>query len=55
MIKKLLLAKTMLNTIEVLVSNVLIDSDISCDEFVSVNDELKELVIRRRNKKFYDY
>ena len=35
--KILLLGKDMLNTIEVLISKALINSDISCDEFASVN------------------
>ena len=37
-----LLAKPMLNTIEVSVSKALIDSNISHDKFVSVNNLLKE-------------
>ena len=40
--KIVLLAKTKLNTIEVLISNALIDSVITHDEFVSVNNVLKE-------------
>ena len=34
--------KTKLNTIDVLISKALIDSNISHDEFVSVNNVLKE-------------
>ena len=37
-----MLAKTKLNTEEALISKDLIDSDISHDEFVSVNNVLKE-------------
>ena len=38
----MLLGKDKLNTIEVLTSKTLIDSYISHDEFVSVNDVLRE-------------
>ena len=38
----MLLGKDKLNTIEVLISKTLIDSYISHDEFVSVNDVLRE-------------
>ena len=38
----MLLGKDKLNTIEVLISKTLIDSNISHDEFVSVNDVLRE-------------
>ena len=38
----MLLGKDKLSTIEVLISNVLIDSYISHDEFVSVNNVLRE-------------
>ena len=38
----MLLGKEKLNTIEVLISKTLIDSYISHDEFVSVNDVLRE-------------
>ena len=41
-VKIVLLAKTKLNNIEVLISKDLIDSYISLDEFVSVNNVLKE-------------
>ena len=37
-----MLAKTNLSTIEVLISKAFIDSHISHDEFVSVNNVLKE-------------
>ena len=37
-----MLAKPKLNIIEVLISRALIDSNISHDEFVSVNNVLKE-------------
>ena len=40
--KIVLLAKSNLNSIEVLISKVLIDSNLSHDEFVLVNDVLKE-------------
>ena len=43
--KIVLLAKSKLNSIEVLISKALIDSNISHDEFVSINNVLK---------KFYD-
>ena len=38
----MLLGKDMLDTIEVLISNALIDSYISQDEFVSINNALRE-------------
>ena len=37
-----MLAKTKLNIIEILISRALIDSNIIHDEFVSVNNVLKE-------------
>ena len=40
--KIVLLAKSILNSIEVLLSEVLIDSDIGHDEFVLINNVLKE-------------
>ena len=40
--KIVLLAKAQLNTIEVLISKALIDSNISYDEFVLINNMLKE-------------
>ena len=39
-----LLAKSKLNSMEVLVSNALIDSIISHDEFVLINNILKEYI-----------
>ena len=41
--KVALLGKDKLNTIEVLISKALIDSHISNDKFVSVNNALREL------------
>ena len=40
--KIVLLAKSKLNSIEVLISKTLIDSNISYDEFISINNVLKE-------------
>ena len=40
--KIVLLVKSKLNTIEVLLSEALVDSDTSHDEFVSINNSLKE-------------
>ena len=40
--KLVLLAKSNLSSIEVLISKVLIDSNLSHDEFVLINDVLKE-------------
>ena len=40
--KIVLLAKSKLNSIEVLISNALIDSNLSHDEFVLINNVLKE-------------
>ena len=42
MIKQHLLAKSKLNSIEVLISKALTDSNISHDEFVLINNVLKE-------------
>ena len=42
MIKIVLLAKSKLNSTEVLISKVLIDSNVSHDEFVLINIVLKE-------------
>ena len=39
--KIVLLAQSKLNSIEVLISKDLIDSSISCDEFVLINNMLK--------------
>ena len=41
----MLLAKTKLNIKEVLISKALIDSNISHDKFVSVNNVLKDIMI----------
>ena len=42
--KKVFLAKSKLNTVEVLLSTALIDSYISHDEFVAVNSLLKNIM-----------
>ena len=47
-----MIAKSKLNRIEVLNSKVLIDSNISHNEVVLINNELKEY--ERRNKKIKD-
>ena len=43
--KIVLLAKTNLNSMEVLISTALIDSNISHDEFVSINNVSKNMMI----------
>ena len=48
------IAKSKLNSIEVLISKVLIDSVISHDEFVLMNDVLKEYSEIKENKKLKD-
>ena len=48
------IAKSKLNSIEVLISKVLIDSVISHDEFVLINDVLKEYSEIKENKKLKD-
>ena len=48
------IAKSKLNSIEVLISKVVIDSVISHDEFVLINDVLKEYDEIKENKKFKD-
>ena len=49
----MLWAKSKLNSIEVLISKALIDSNISHDEFVLINKVLKEVLwYKRRNQKF---
>ena len=57
--KIVLLAKSNLKTEEVLISNVLIDSNISHDEFVLINNVLKEFYDMkeeiRNSKKFKLY
>ena len=51
--KIVLLAKSKLNGIEVLISKTLIDSKISHDEFVLLNNVLKELYdMKKKNQKF---
>ena len=52
MVKKVLIAKTKLS-VEVLISKTLIDSCISHDEFISVNNVLNEFDnIKKRNQTF---
>ena len=46
----LLLTKSKLNRMEVLISKALIDSNISHDEFVSINDVLKEYEMKKEIK-----
>ena len=46
--KIVLLAKLKLNTVEVLIYKDQIDSDISHDEFVSVNNVLKNMMILKK-------
>ena len=47
--KIVLLAKSKLNGIEVLISKTLIDSKISRDEFVLLNNVLRELYDMKKN------
>ena len=47
-----LVAKSKLNSLEVLISKALTDSNISGDEFVSINNAEKILWYERRNSKF---
>ena len=47
--KIVLLAKYRLNTIEVLISEALIDSNNSRDEFVLINNVLKKFCDRNKN------
>ena len=49
---RVLLAKTKLNTIEVLISKALIDSNISHNEFVSANNMLREYDDLKEEVKF---
>ena len=49
--KTVLLAKSKLNSIEVLISKVLIDSNISHDGFVLINNVLKEYDDMKEEKK----
>ena len=53
-VKIVLLAKSKLNSIEVLISKTLIDSGISYDEFVLINNVIKEYNEKKKNKKFKD-
>ena len=53
-IKIVLLAKSKLNSIEILISKTLIDSGISYDEFVLINNVVKEYNEKKKNKKFKD-
>ena len=46
-----MLAKSKLNSIDVLLSKALIDSNISHDEFVLMNNALKEFCDIKKNKK----
>ena len=48
------IAKSKLNSIEALISKVLIDLVISHDEFVLINDVLKEYSEIKENKKLKD-
>ena len=50
--KIVLLAKSKLNSIEVLIFKALIDSNINHDKFVLINNVLKQLWYEGRNKKF---
>ena len=50
----MLLAKFKLNTIEVLISKDLTDSNISHDEFVSINNALKKLYDMKEEIKTYN-
>ena len=51
--KIVLLAKSKLNSIEVLISKVLVDSNISHDEFVLIKNVLNEFHdMKEENKKF---
>ena len=52
--KIVLLAKSKLNGIEVLISKVLIDSNISDDEFILIDNVLNIWRYKKRNKKFKD-
>ena len=47
-----LVAKSKLNSLEVLISKALTDSNISDNEFVSINNAEKILWYERRNSKF---
>ena len=47
-----MLAKSKLNSIEALISKALTDWNISHNEFVLINNALKEFYDKRRNQKF---
>ena len=49
---KIMLAKSKLNSIEALISKALTDWNISHNEFVLINNALKEFYDKRRNQKF---
>ena len=48
--KIVLLAKSKLNNIEVLISKALIDWNISHDEFVLINNVLKDMIGKKKSK-----
>ena len=50
-----MLAKSKLNNMEVLISNTLIDSNISHDEFVLINNGLKEFYEMKEEIKNSNY
>ena len=50
-VKIVLLAKSKLNSTEVFISKTLIDSNISHDEFVLMNNVLKEFMIWKKKSK----
>ena len=50
--KIILLAKSKLNSIKFLISKALIDSNIGHDEFVLINNVLKEFYDTKKNQKF---
>ena len=50
-VKIVLLAKSKLNSAEVFISKTLIDSNISHDEFVLMNNVLKEFMIWKKKSK----
>ena len=53
-VKIVLLAKSKLNSMEVLISKTLIHSGISCDEFVLINNVVKKYSEKKKNQKFKD-
>ena len=50
--KIVFLAKSKLNNIEVLISKALTDSNISNDEFASINNVLRNMMISKKKSKF---